>query len=258
MRVLCFVGAILFAAQPVKADLFLLYNGTGFPANQEWLSYADDGLINGGTATQSTIPTGVRLQTDAIVRGGYSNHTPLAQLKNAAFPNLNRQLGFELSFTLAITSENHENANRAGFSVLLLGSDSRGIELGFWGNEIWGQTANPLFTHGESVAIDTSQQRSYQLRIVNETYSLMEGANTLLSGSVRDYSASLQIPYTLPNYLFLGDNTTSASANIQLGAVTLQSNLTAVPEPSSLSLVSTCLFIGCIATGRWRKRVQVG
>lgn len=31
------------------------------------------------------------------------------------------------------------NTTRAGYSVILLGHDAKGIELGFWTNEIWAQ-----------------------------------------------------------------------------------------------------------------------
>lgn len=256
MKILFWCFAIACTSRSVEGDFIVLYDGTGLPASQAWLAYADDRLVTGGNASQSTTPNGIRLQTDLPIKSGFSNYTPFAQLKNPAFPTLDRGLGFELSFVLAITSENHASVDRAGFSVLLLGSDSRGIELGFWENEIWAQTSNPIFKHGEGVSIDTRQQRSYQLRIVNDTYSLLEGSTSLLSGSVRDYTASGQLPYTLPNYLFLGDNTSSASADIQLGTVTLQSNLTAVPEPSSLYLVSTCLLI-VNAVGRRCRKAKV-
>lgn len=251
-----FACAIACSIQQVRADFVILYNGNGLPASQAWLSYANDGLVTGGTATQSTISSGVRLQTDLPVSGGYSNYTPFAQLKNSSFPVLNRGLGFELSFSLAIASENHTSNDRAGFSVLLLGSDSRGIELGFWGDQIWAQTSTPIFTHGEGVSIDTNQHRNYQLRIVNDTYSLLAGSTSLLSGSVRDYTASAQAPYTLSNFLFLGDNTSRGSADIQLGAVTLQSNLTAVPEPSSLCFISTCLTMPFWVFSVSRRRKQ--
>jgi hypothetical protein len=254
LKILCCVCAIVSATRSVQADFIVLYNGTGLPESQPWLSYADNGLLTGGSASQSTIPAGVRLQSDLAVSAGYSNHNFLG-LKNSAFPTLNRTNGFELSFALAIDSENHTRPDRAGFSVLMLGSDRRGIELGFWTNEIWAQNSSPLFTHGEGIALDTTLQRSYSLRITDDTYSLFAGTTTLLSGSVRDYTAFAGLPYTLPNYLFLGDNTSSGSANIQLGIVTLQSNLTAVPEPSSLCLGSTCLLIGYLATARRRKKI---
>jgi hypothetical protein len=221
----------------VQADFVNLYNGTGLPGNQPWLSFASDGILSGGTATQSTVAGGARLQTDLAVSAGYSNYTPFSALKNGAFPVLNRNVGFELNFSLMISTESHSNNNRAGFSAILLGSDQQGIELGFWTNEIWAQSSSPLFQHAEGVAIDTTISRNYRIQILNNAYTLLEGSNSLLSGNLRDYS-SFGAPYSLPSFLFLGDNTSSGRADITLGAVSLQSDLSVVPEPSSILLLA--------------------
>ena len=45
---------------------------------------------------------------------------------------LNRTNGFTVLFTLQLESESHTTDNRAGLSVIVLGEDRRGIELGFW------------------------------------------------------------------------------------------------------------------------------
>ncbi len=190
----------LFASQPSFGALVLLYDGTGLPANQAWLTYA--GL--GGVAQQSNTVDGVRLQTDLPVSAGYSNYTIFSTLKNPSFPSLNPNVGFELAFSLAVTSENHTSNDRAGFSTILLGSDKKGIELGFWVNEIWAQASTPLFQHAEGVAIDTTIRRDYRVRVLNNTYTLFAGANSILTGSVRDYTAFNGFPYTLSNFVFLG------------------------------------------------------
>jgi hypothetical protein len=233
----CFFILLLVSfGQNVRAEFVVLFDGNGLPAAQNWLAY----FALGGTALQNPQASGVRLQTDGPVSAGYGSYQPTAQLANIAFPTLNRSNGFELSFSLAVSSETHSRNDRAGFSVSLLGSDAKGIELGFWDSRIWAQ--NVGFTQGESFNIDTTVQRDYRLRIENDAYALYAGANPLLSGAVRTYGGA--VPYTLPNMLFMGDNTTSASADITLGIVTLQSNLAAVPEPASLvlSLVSLSIF----------------
>jgi hypothetical protein len=238
----CILLYVSFGCHSLKAELITLFDGNGLPANQPWLSYA----TTGGTATQTGQTTGVRLVTDLAASAGYSNYTPLGALKNGTFPSLNRANGFELTFNLTVSSENHSNNNRAGFSVSLIGSDVRGIELGFWGNQIWAQESSPLFTHGETIDFDTTLQRDYRLRVQDNSYALFSGGNQLLTGSIRNYTAFGSPPYTLPNFLFLGDNTTSAGADITLGAITLQSDLTAVPEPSSLFfLLATSILILC-------------
>jgi len=224
---------LFLGCHSLKAELITLFDGNGLPANQPWLSYAS----SGGTATQTGQASGVRLVTDLAASAGYSNYTPLATLKNGNFPSLNRANGFELNFNVAVSSENHSRNDRAGFSITLIGSDVRGIELGFWGNQIWAQEESPLFTHGETVDFDTSVQRDYRLRVQDNSYALFSGGDQLLTGSIRNYTAFGAPPYILPNFLFLGDNTSSAGADVTLGAISLQSNLTAVPEPSSLFLL---------------------
>ncbi len=229
------VTVIAVVLSPASSGaLVVLYDGAGLPASQPWLNFVGVG----GVFQQTSVPAGVNLQTDLAVSAGYSNYLLPNLPKNAAFPTLNPNLGFELAFTLAVNVENHTSNDRAGFSAIILGNDRRGIELGFWTNEIWAQSSNPLFQHAEGVAIDTTVRRDYRIQIANNSYTLFEGANTLLTGSVRDYTAFNSFPYTQSNFLFLGDNTTRGAADITLGRVTLQSDLTAVPEPASLALLS--------------------
>ncbi len=233
---------------PAHAALVTLYDGNGLPADQPWLVYADDSLL-GGSVTQTAVAGGVQLTSDALVRAGVSNYVPLLNtLKNGAFPGLERANGFELSFTAQLQSESHQSNDRAGFSVILLGSDGLGIELGFWQNEIWAQTSAPLFTHGTGTLIDTTIQRDYRLRIEGNDYTLFGDANQILTGSLQDYTAFGSAPYTLQNYLFLGDNTTSAAADVILGPIALESNLAAIPEPSSALLLLASLPL--LAAGR--------
>ncbi len=239
-----------------QADFIVLYNGTGLPSSQSWLSYASNGLLNGGTSTQTQVASGVRLQTDGPVSAGYGSYTPFAQLQNAAFPVLNRANGFELSFSLAIAAESHTSNDRAGFSVILLGSDSQGIEVGFWDSQVWAQ--NVGFTRGESFNIATTTPRDYRLRIESDTYRLFAGSDQLLTGAVRNYSA-FGPPYSLPNMLFLGDNTSSGMADVTLGAITLQSNLAAVPEPSSsMLLIGAGGFLFCLFKRHAWLRLAIG
>lgn len=237
------VGLIVFVllwmatiVSPAHGELVTLYSGSGLPSAEPWLVYGFDSITG---ASQTSVAGGVRLVTDEPARAGYSNYTviPTTALKNPAFPSLQRTNGFELSFSLALTAESHTSSDRAGFSVILLGSDAKGIELGFWQNEIWAQNAG--FIHGESIAFNTVPTREYKLRILNDNYTLSQGATQLLTGNLRSYGGTQ--PYSLSNYIFLGDNTTSAQASALIGAIKLESNLAAVPEPS------TCILLGSAA-----------
>jgi hypothetical protein len=224
--------------QLAKAEFVVLYDGNGLPASQSRLVFRGDSIISGGTASQSAVAGGVSLITDNAVSAGYTN---FSAPNNGLFPSLDRTNGFQLSFSAQVNSEVHTNDDRAGFSVILLGADRKGIELGFWQNEIWAQTAAPPFTHGAGVNWDTTVRTNYDLTIVHDTYTLKQGTTTLLSGLVQDYSPTGIFPYTLGNFLFLGDNTSSGGVDVVLGAITLQSNLSAVPEPSSLTLLGLVL-----------------
>lgn len=233
-RSITFAFCVALHATQVQAAIVTLYDGTGLPAAQPWLAYADNAFLTGGTATQTPVAGGVNLVTDDAISAGYGNYFGPA-LKNPIFPTLDRTKGFELTFSAQVLSENHNNPDRAGFSVILLGSDLRGIELAFWENEIWAQNA-PGFTHGAGILIDTTVGRDYQLRIVGDDFTLLTGSSTPLTGSVQDYSAS-GLPYSLPNFLFFGDDTSSARASTVLGSIVLNSDLSAVPEPSTASMV---------------------
>ncbi len=232
----------IFQANSAMAGLITLYTGAGLPSDQAWLAYADNTFITGGNASQSAVPNGVRLQADTISSAGYSNRFPNGLSKNPLFPTLDRQLGFSLQFDLQMLAESHLNNDRAGFSVTLIGSDRRGIELGFWTDQIWAQNDQPLFTHGETAFVSTTGSHRYDLDVLGNQYTLRQSGSTILSGALRDYSNFGFPPYTLTNFLFLGDNTSSASGDIVLGRVQLNSNLSAVPEPSSF-LSMACLGV---------------
>lgn len=231
MRFPCFATLLLLLAPALaQADLVTLYNDSAgnLPADQPWLVYADDSIF-GGSVSQTATAYGVNLVTDNTVSAGYSNYIPLANtFRNPAFPALDRNQGFRLNFELQINSETHSSGDRAGFSVILLASDMRGIELGFWENEIWAQNDSPLFTHGEGTSFDTTlDEVEYELLISGNQYILSANGNPVLASGLRDYSAFGGPPYTLGSYLFLGDNTGSSGADISLGRVTL----TTIPEP---------------------------
>jgi hypothetical protein len=60
------------------------------------------------------------------------------------------------------------------------------------------------------------------------------------------------------NYLFLGDNRTSGSASVLQGPILLESNLSSVPEPSSLFLSGSLIagFWSLIRYGRKNSRKE--
>ncbi len=139
-------------------------------------------------------------------------------------PGLDRAQGFTLLFTAQVDAESHNNTHRAGFSVILLAGDKQGIELGFWTDTIFAQSDVPLFTHGEDASFPVADSlTAYALSVIGTNYVLRANGVPLLSGPVRDYTAfgGLISPYRIPNFLFLGDNTRSASARVRIGRIAL-------------------------------------
>ncbi|MBW4445924.1 MAG: DUF4347 domain-containing protein [Spirirestis rafaelensis WJT71-NPBG6] len=226
---------------------FDLYNGTGTPNSQGFIYQTLPYLPTG------TIQNGNQLNTSTTITD-YVGYAAKAEL----MPILDRNTGYSIKFSAQITSENHSNsgadkngdgkADRAGFSVTVIGNDKKGLELGFWTNEIWAQNdgiAEPpggnLFTHGEGTTnFTTTTQKSYELKILGNNYSLFadNNQNAILSGNLRDYTSSTtpaflpSNPYNTPNFLFFGDNTPTSSADFKLGAISITTGST----PGSISV----------------------
>ncbi|MCC3439669.1 Ig-like domain-containing protein, partial [Microcoleus sp. PH2017_05_CCC_O_A] len=232
-----------------------LYNGLlgSTPSSQNWLSLTNSNIIAPTTiASEILSGNGVNLNSTAAnnIYAGYTNN-PLSPL----FPPLDRTQGFSLSFNLQIISEARINANRAGFSIVTVTSDRKAIEIGFQqlsattGNifaQADGITPNPggqtnsLFVAAENAAYNTNLATNYTLKVLGDNYFLSDGSNNvILTGPLRNYAAFTGAidPYETPNFLFLGDGTTSAQANINLTRVSLQTpaKVRFVPNPDYYS-----------------------
>jgi hypothetical protein len=210
--------------------------------------------------------------------GGYSNHnftqsivsfSPLVfqvgtgGLVNPAFPVLDRNAGFSLTFGMRMQGEDHSgNSNRAGFSITLLDSEHKGVEIGFQNNRIFAQNDGTLgttmFTAGEQTTAvgDISALgafNTWNLSVTGSGYSLTRAGSVVLSGALRDYSAYTglgQDAYRTTNFLFVGDNTTSAGATTTLQYLAI--GPAPVPEPSAYMMLLAGL--GCISLVAYRRR----
>ena len=103
------------------------------------------------------------------------------------------------------------------------------------------------FTHAEFATYDTSMTTIYSLQIMDSSYDLRADGALLYSGLLRDYSGvAFPDVYAINNYLFFGDNTTSAQGRVTLGNISLT---TFVPLPPSIGLMlAACLGLalqGC-------------
>ncbi len=197
---------------------------TDFPPGAASLTYADHASI------LDTSPSG----SDTFA-GWISG-----QAITPEFPILDRTAGFQVNFTLQVENESHTKNNRAGFSVIVLDQNARGIELAFWEDEIWAQNddrAGRLFSHGEGVTFATTDLTEYQVNIIGDTYTLSANGKLILSGPVRDYSSfkGFPDPYETPNFLFLGDDSTTADARVRLSYVSVTGRQPVLPTITSTS-----------------------
>ncbi|MCL4262671.1 MAG: hypothetical protein KJ069_05630 [Anaerolineae bacterium] len=161
-------------------------------------------------------------------------------------PILDRQVGFRLDFSMRIHSEDHNNNDRAGFSITMLSEDLLGIELAFWENEIWAQEGGDppnLFTHAEGVAYDTTASMvDYELEMVEDVYQLSANGVPILSGMLRDYTAweppfpFVPDPYEQPNLIALSDNTSSAQGEIWIAYVAITTETTPLLNVNPINL----------------------
>lgn len=211
--------------------------------NPPYLSpVASETLGSGYTSLNST--------GDNNIYAGYSNYNFSLSLSpspsispstyvNPSFPTLDRNAGYTISFNVQILSQANDGPNgpnRAGFSVIVLSSDKQGIEIGFRKTDVFSQSG-PNFTVGEinnspNVSTLLGALSAYNLNISGNTYTLTSNGTNILSGNLRDYTAATGFAgdvYRTPNFLFFGDDTTSARADINLGSISINSNTAAVP-----------------------------
>jgi hypothetical protein len=235
------IGLALFIVGVQNSLAATLFDGTlgTLPASQSWIFQDPSGL-----ATQSASGAGTTLNTLALgaIAAGYAPGPTI-------FPTLSRSPGFSVRLDAKLLSESHASTDRAGFSWLVLASDLKGVELGFWANEIWAQNDSPLFTHGEGATFNTTDAvHQFLLTVTGTSYQLSADGSPLLSGVVRDYTASSQTPYHTPNLVFVGDDTTSASASVLIARVEV------VPEPSTAILAG--LGSGLMTLGAIKKAAR--
>jgi hypothetical protein len=163
-------------------------------------------------------------------QAGFGTVSPLA---------LNAATGYSLEFTAEILAESHSgNPVRAGFSVIVVGNDpTASIEIGFQDGRLFAQNDAPLF--GNPAADSNTAYNpvgmglvEYSLTIVGGGYTLLADDMVVLDGSLRDYTGLGLPPYTVPNTIFLGDDTSSAKASVNLSRVAIV-NPSPVPVPAT-------------------------
>jgi hypothetical protein len=257
-------GLLLAVASTGFAQSFTLYNGTSnvTPDDSAWgWSY----LSQGGSAVK-TAGGGVTTLDSTASDGISAGFSTVTSARSTPFV-LDNARGYTVGFDIQVNAENHSNPNadknadgladRSGVSLIVLGSNHKGLELAFWQNEIWPQQDNPLFIHNTVTeraqgANLTSLLTHYDLQIQGSNYALSNAGGVLLTGNVRDYAGNgaAFAPYTTSNFLFLGDDTTSARGNVNIARVTVT---LATPEPGVWALLGSGL-LGSVLLRRRRGR----
>lgn len=214
----------LAITRPALSVPVVLYDGTQTPAQQQWLY-----LSTSRSAVVTPTASGTILDTssDNRIQAGYFRRSPIP---------LNQTQGYVVKFKVQVNSQSSASNDRAGFSIIVnsnapAGTQPYGIELGFWRNSIWAQ--NVGFTRGEETGnfVTGYPWRSYTLAVQGNQYQLYTNGlpQPILQGSLRQYTgftppAGFPNPYTSPNLIFIGDNTTSASAKVTIQSVVVDAN----------------------------------
>jgi hypothetical protein len=246
---LIWILAAALGLAPGSALAVVLYDGSlgSLPGSQGWL-YLTDPLFGAG-AVQSFNAGAAVLNTTPSMSDSAGYFSTL----HPAMPRLDRNEGVRVRFDLKLDEETHASSDRAGLSLIALSSDKSGIELGFWEDQVWAQSG-PAFTHAEQAGLNTtSLLRSYELNLVGNDYSLLADGEPLLSGPLRDYSSHPHPVYSSTNFLFLGDDTGSASAQFRLASVEVITG-TALPEPGTLALAALGVALAGLIFGPVRSR----
>lgn len=246
MKLLAALTPLVFAAA-ASATTDTLYNGSlgTSPQSQGKLSYYT--LPGTGVETIGATSTTYNSTANFNEHGGFSNDNIFGTPVDPSFPALDKSVGYSLDLSLQKLAEDHgTDNNRSGTSLIVLGADHTGIELEFWNNEVWAQSGAD-FVHAEGVAFNTTAAiTAYHLAVSGSTYTLSINGTLSLSGSLRDYSA-FGFPYTLSNYLFLGDDTGSAS-----GAFAVSSLSVTTPEPGMMMTLLAGTALALRRTSRKR------
>ena len=222
-RLLALPLSILCLSAPVLAQTVLYDAAGGQKVSQfgGWIvnPLSSESFVASTTLFDTTLP-------DNSVKGGFSRFDQ----------PLSRVAGFSLGFTMKLDSETHDGLNgpdRSGVSVIAITSDLMGIELGFWSDRVWAQSG-PGFTKAEEGLFNTTAAlTNYSLQVAGTNYQLLANGTPVVSGLLRNYS-SFGAPYNLPNFLFFGDDTTSARGSFRTSRVTLGG---VAPEPSTIGLL---------------------
>jgi hypothetical protein len=257
------IPSLLSSATQSPSGITLDTDGTPFGSADEFTLLGFISNVPTGRKFSTTVNTGYAgftnytidlddIDLGSIIGGSGSIDSITLDPVSASFPALNPDLGFSVTFDLTILDEESVDANRAGFSLVLVTSDvNREIEIGFRENGLFAQ--NQGFQAGTFVPLDLTQQQAFSLEVAGSSYSLSAGGADVLSGSLLNYDFDPTTssppfpaeanPYNIPSFLFFGDNTDQAHAEFTLGKITVAVNEAIAPGTADVSFFDYEQFV---------------
>ena len=246
LQTLGVLAALLIGAVSAQAQIPLFWSGDGTPQPQGWLA-----LVQGTPDVVDASGGQFRLDTmaDAATQHGFMRFSPVA---------LDTATGFQFTFSLRVDADSISSPNRGGFSLIVVGHDpSKALELVFRQNEVFSYdyvAGDPdRFVHGAGVAYTAGTPINGVLTVANNAWTLNLQGQNVLGGSLVDYRAQGN-PYTLPDFLFFGDDTSRAAANVVFDSLVIS----AVPEPAAAAQWLAGLAVLSLAAVRARRRAGQG
>lgn len=183
-----------------------------------------------GQSTAGTYATGPGGAGYTTLASGPSNAVSVGWAKSSPLI-LDPMVGYTASWKVQLVSESHASDNlRAGLSFFALGSDKKGVEIGFWQDRVFAYNDNQAFSPAEFFALDTTAaMHTYSLTVTGPKYNLFIDGTKRLSGDTRNYAA-VRAQYNVANALWYGDDTSRAQSVSRWSSMEVK----AVPEPASI------------------------
>lgn len=215
-----------------KVNAAVLYDGNlrSLPDRQGWLFLVEPPFLN--LSRQVIVERAVNLNTMRNVNDQAGYFARSAERAHPLLKTFDRESGFQIAFTLQMLSENHLSSDRAGFGFIVISHDLFGIEMGFWTNAIFAQSADRTRAEtNDSLPFRLDEYVDFILEIKADQYVLSGNGSQILSGKLRDYS-DLGTPYDIADFLFFGDASHLAAASTNIRSIQIDTELgQSVPPP---------------------------
>lgn len=189
---------------------------------QGWLYFANP---ESGAAVLTNQPSAAVLDTtaDSAIRAGMFSGDPFGVFRHPRLPELDAEEGFVIRSIVKLETERHLKDNRSGAVILVADKNLNAVEVGLWVDSAWVQpdSGNPLFEGAvmNEVRLDFSDWVSFDIFVSGDRFALLANERVLVKGDLKDYSSAGPEVYRIPSFLFLGDNTSSASARLHIAQV---------------------------------------